>query len=201
MIFFDIDTQHDFMDADGALSVPGADEIRSNIERLLRAAGDQGIITVSSGDAHREDDPEFEVFPPHCIEGTRGAQRIFPDLPALPRREIPVNAAVDTAAALEPGNHYLVKKLTYDVFSNPWIESLQKTGALSNEDCMVFGVATDYCVRAAALGLLKAGARVTVVEDAIRGVAPDTTAQTLEDMRSAGIEFKTTDAVLQEVVS
>ena len=78
MIFFDIDTQHDFMDADGALSVPGADEIRSNIERLLRAAGDQGIITVSSGDAHREDDPEFEVFPPHCIEGTRGAQRIFP---------------------------------------------------------------------------------------------------------------------------
>ena len=49
MIFFDIDTQRDFMDADGALYVKGAEAIRGNIERLLRVAGERGILTISSG--------------------------------------------------------------------------------------------------------------------------------------------------------
>ena len=90
MIFFDIDTQRDFMDADGALYVKGAEAIRGNIERLLRVAGERGILTISSRCAHEPGDAEFAVFPPHCLEGTRGAERIFPDLPHLPLIEIPV---------------------------------------------------------------------------------------------------------------
>ena len=77
MIIFDIDTQHDFMHRDGALYVPGADEIRAQIERLLEAAGSSGVTTISSRCAHGPDDPEFEIFPPHCIDGTVGAERIF----------------------------------------------------------------------------------------------------------------------------
>src|SRR5205085_4568033 len=108
---------------------------------------------------HEPGDPEFAVFPPHCLEGTPGAERIFADLPTLPRCELPVDAQQETGVKLEAGRHYIVKKKVYDLFSNAWLESLRTSGAFTGQECMVFGVATDYCVRAAALGLAEAGAR------------------------------------------
>ena len=198
MIFFDVDTQRDFMDPDGALYVPQAELVRPNIERLLLGAGKAGITTVSSRCAHEEGDAEFEIFLPHCLEGTRGAERIFPGLPALPRLEIAAGAGADPAALLLPATHYLVKKKAFDLFSNRWLEGLRERGAFRGRICVVFGVATDYCVRACGLGLAAAGARVLLVEDAIRGVAPETTEKTLDEMRAAGIEFITTGRVLEQ---
>ncbi len=199
MIFFDVDTQRDFMDAEGALYVPGAETVCPNIERLLRAAGERKITTVSSGDAHEPDDPEFETFPPHCIDGERGAERVFADLPALPRHEIAVDAVADPQAGLQPASHYVIKKKVFDLFSNHWLEGLRRKGEFKDEQCVVFGVATDYCVRACALGLAEAGARVLLVEDAIRGVAEETTSHTIDEMRAAGVEFTTTDEVLKRL--
>lgn len=199
MIFFDIDTQHDFLDRDGALYVPDSESILGNLERLLTAAGEQRITTVSSRCAHRRDDAEFKIFPPHCVEGTRGAERVFAALPRLPRREIEVGALPEAKAELKPAIHYVIKKNTFDLFSNPWLEAMRAGRAFSREECVVFGVATDYCVRAAALGLAQAGARVLLVEDAVRGVAPDTTAKTIAEMRAAGVEFITTDEALKKI--
>src|SRR5262245_27579563 len=200
MIFFDIDTQRDFMDSSGALYVPDAEAIRPNIERLLRAAGERKVMTISTRCAHEPDDPEFEIFPPHCIDGTLGAARAFANLPALPRREIPVDAVADPRAPRQPATHYIVKKKVFDLFSNQWLEGMRRRGDFKGESCLVFGVATGYCVRACALGLAEAGARVLLVEDAIRGVAGDTTSQTIGEMRAAGVEFTTTDEVLKSPV-
>jgi nicotinamidase/pyrazinamidase len=199
MIFFDVDTQRDFMDSDGALYVPDAETIRPKIERLLRAAGERRITTVSSRCAHEANDPEFQIFPPHCIDGERGAERVFAELPALPRREIEVDAVADAQTRLEPANHYVVKKKVFDLFSNQWLEGLRRRGDFKGESCVVFGVATDYCVRACALGLAEAGARVLLVEDAIRGVTGETTSRTMDEMRAAGVEFTTTDEVLKRL--
>lgn len=199
MIFFDVDTQRDFMDSDGALYVPGAETIRPNIERLLRAASERKITTVSSRCAHEAGDPEFQIFPPHCLDGERGAERIFAKLPALPRQEIAVDAVADSQAGLQPANHYVVKKKVFDLFSNQWLEGLRQRGDFKGESCVVFGVATDYCVRACALGLARAGAHVLLVEDAIRGVAEETTSRTMDEMRAAGVEFTTTDEVLKRL--
>jgi nicotinamidase/pyrazinamidase len=199
MIFFDVDTQHDFMDRDGALYVPDAETIRPNIERLLRAASERKITTISSRCAHVPNDPEFAIFPPHCIDGTRGAERIFTDLPELPRQEIAADAAADAQVQLRPASHYIVKKRAFDLFSNQWLEGLRERGDFKGEQCVIFGVATDYCVRACALGLAGVGAHVLVVEDAIRGVAPDTTSRTIDEMRAAGVEFTTTDEVLKRL--
>lgn len=200
MIFFDIDTQHDFMDATGALAVPDAEAIKPQIERLLRAASQQRLATISSCCAHEPGDAEFEIFPPHCLEGTPGAERIFAALPALPRTEVAVDAMPDAAAKIEAGHHYVVKKKVYDLFSNAWLNELRVRGVFADQPCGVFGVATDYCVRAAALGLAESGAHVLLVEDAIRGVAPDTTAQTIAEMHAAGVVFTTTDEMLKRLV-
>lgn len=199
MIFFDVDTQHDFMDRDGALYVPDAEAIKPHIEQLLRAASRGRITTVSSRCAHSPGDPEFAVFPPHCLDGTRGAERIFPDLPALPRREVAVDAPPDPQAQLATATHYIVKKKVYDLFSNVWLNDLRARGLFKDQACVVFGVATDYCVRACGLGLAEAGAKVLLVEDAIRGVAAESMVQTLAEFRAAGVAFTTTEEVLKRL--
>lgn len=199
MIFFDIDTQRDFMDSDGALYVPEAETIKPNLERLLRTASAHGITTISSRCAHEQDDDEFEIFPPHCIDGTRGARRVFAELPELPRVEIAADAVPDPLTEIERGRHYIVKKKAFDLFSNAWLEDQRGRWKFLDQTCVVFGVATDYCVRACGLGLAEAEAHVLLVEDAIRGVTAESTARTLAELRHAGVEFTTTDEVLKQL--
>lgn len=205
MIFFDIDTQVDFLEPDGALYVPEGVTLHGAIGRLLGAARTHRVTTISSRCAHEPGDPEFTQFPPHCLEGTRGAQRIFEELPGLPRHEIPVDATPAgepvERSHIEPGHHYVVRKKAFDLFSNRWLDGMRQQGAFRGETCVVFGVATDYCVRACVLGLVSAGAKVRVVQDAIGGVAEESTAQTLAEWERAGVSWTTTEEVLMELAS
>src|SRR5690349_8782502 len=71
-VFFDIDTQIDFMYPAGALYVPGAERITPAVASLNRHAAASGIMVVSTMCAHAEDDAEFRDWPPHCVIGTTG---------------------------------------------------------------------------------------------------------------------------------
>ena len=71
-VYFDIDTQIDFMYPAGALYVPGAERIVPTIATLNRHAASNGIVVVSDMCAHGEDDVEFCDWPPHCVVGTTG---------------------------------------------------------------------------------------------------------------------------------
>jgi nicotinamidase/pyrazinamidase len=64
---------------------------------------------------------------------------------------------------------------------------LQKTGI---KELIVYGIATDYCVKATAIDAVAAGYKVTVIEGLSKGVAPDTTAKALEEMKAKGIIIK-----------
>src|SRR3954451_17872647 len=76
-VFFDIDTQLDFMLPAGALYVPGAEHMLPAIARLNQFAGTHGIPLISTTDAHAENDPEFRTYPPHCVGGTIGQTKPF----------------------------------------------------------------------------------------------------------------------------
>jgi nicotinamidase/pyrazinamidase len=194
--FFEIDAQRDFMDETGALYVPDAEAIKPRIRRLLLAAGEHRITTFSSRCAHQPGDQEFEIFPPHCLEGSVGAKRIFENLPGLPRLEIPVGAPPDQRLPAVEGLHYLISKNVFDIFSNPWLDGVRKSGWFADKTCIVFGVATDYCVKACGNGLVEAGATTLFVEDAIRGVAAETTAQTLAEAVAAGVALISTERAI-----
>lgn len=196
-IFVDVDTQVDFIDPAGALYVPGSQDIAPNIRRLLEHAGAKGITTISPMCAHVPGDPEFQQFPPHCIEGSPGQRRYFDELPRLPRRVWEADVSVRAEdLQLEPGYHYIVKKRTFPMFANPWLQALRERGIFRGLSCTVFGVATDVCVRADALDLCKAGAHVELVRDAIAGITPENTARAIEEMTAAGARLVTTDEVL-----
>ena len=171
-VFVDIDTQYDFISRDGALSVPGAEEIRGNLETLTDYAVNNGIKIVASADAHVPDDKEFEVFPPHCVQNTPGQKKIEETTTAA--TVVLKNDASETARAnqIEDADQILLEKQTYDVFTNPSAPGIFEAAA--GDEYIVYGVATDYCVKAAAVGLLERGYNVTVVKDAIAAVTEQT---------------------------
>lgn len=193
--FFDVDTQHDFMSPRGALYVPGARMIAGRVRQLVAFAAKHGLRLFASTDAHAPDNPELKTFPPHCMLGTRGQQKIRGTL--LPDRAVvairPRLSPRRIAAALQH-QQVIIEKQTYDVFDNPNTALLlQASGA---RRFVVFGVATDYCVLAAVLGLLRRGYKVSVVSDAIRAVDPEGGARAIAAMRKAGARFVTTSAVI-----
>jgi nicotinamidase/pyrazinamidase len=149
-VFVDVDTQIDFLFPAGALYVPGAERLLPAIARLNHFAAAQGIPLISTADAHSEDDPEFRQWPPHCVAGTTGQLKPGETLVA---------------------NQIIVEKQALDVFSNPdFAGLLQRLGA---DRYVVYGVATDYCVRCAVSGLLATGKVVALVTDAIAAVNPE----------------------------
>ena len=76
VIFWDVDTQADFMLPGGKLYVPGAEKLIPNLKRLTDAARQGRVFILGDRDAHTENDPEFERFPAHCVQGTPGANII-----------------------------------------------------------------------------------------------------------------------------
>ncbi len=196
-ILFDIDTQVDFVDPAGALYVPGSDAISGNIRRLLEYATERHVTTISPMCAHVVDDPEFQQFPPHCVEGSPGQRRYFEELPKLPRHVWEPEAKVAASdLRLEAGHHYVVKKRTFPMLSNPWVKALAESGRFRDIDAVAFGVATDVCVRVDVLDLRRAGAHVRLVRDAIAGIKTDDTARALEEMTAAGARLVTTDEIV-----
>src|SRR6202522_4878578 len=73
VVFWEVDTQADFMLPGGKLYVPGAERLLPNIRKLTDAAREERVFLVSHGCYHSKDDPEFQTFPAHCMKGTEGS--------------------------------------------------------------------------------------------------------------------------------
>ena len=154
LVFVDVDTQRDFLDPDGALFIAGSEAIRPHLARLTAFARDRAIPILATACAHEDDDPEFAVFPPHCRLGTPGQDRI----PETEWASGPVLGPEDDApTTIAP--HLTIQKRAYDVFSNPAFESVVALHDRDGTTFVVYGVATDYCVRCAVDGLLERGRR------------------------------------------
>jgi nicotinamidase/pyrazinamidase len=180
-VFFDVDTQWDFLVPSGALAVPGAARLVPVLARLNQWAGQHGIPVVSTMDAHDENDAEFRVWPAHCVAGTFGQQK--PAGTLLEGRAVlssAPGARVDAGAARQ----VLVEKQQLDCFTNANLAAL--LGDLGAGRYVVYGVVTEYCVKCAAFGLLKTGARVELVTDAIQTLDADAGARTLAEFTAAG---------------
>ncbi len=189
LLFVDVDTQEDFVAADGRLSVPGADGLRENFTRLTQFAAENGIPILSSADAHTPDDPEFSGFPPHCIAGSDGARKV-PG--TILEDAITIPPDTPTVPSEQPAQ-VILQKTTFSLFSNPAAEAY--LDRFKPDRCVVYGVATDYCVRQAVEGLRKRGFDVTVVTDAIAGVTTEGSDRSLKMMADSGVNFATTGQI------
>jgi nicotinamidase/pyrazinamidase len=201
-VLWDVDTQVDFMLPHGKLYVPGAEETIPAMEQLLRAAREAGIVHVASADDHELSDPEIALdgadfsntFPPHCLRGTRGAEKI-PETKQedpLPLAHVPFPPGL-VPGLLDGRREVLLLKKNFNVFTNPNADPL--LDVLDPDEIVVFGVATDVCDDAAIRGFLRRGRRVVFVEDAARGLDEERTAASVAFWREHGVVFSTADEV------
>jgi len=196
-IFWEVDCQADFMLPGGKLYVPGAEKLLPNIKRLTDAAREGRVFLVSHGCFHTPNDPEFKVFPPHCVKGTAGAE-LVPE--ALTERvaRVPNDPDAKLPEDLSRYQQILLEKQTLNIFESRHADALvQRLG--TNPEFVVFGVVTEYCVSFAVQGLRQRGRRVAVVRDATETLKPEDGATALAEFERLGARLTTTDQALRDL--
>ncbi len=164
--FLDIDTQIDFVVPAGALYTPGAEAVVPLVGQLNRYAEKHNIPLISTMCAHGENAAEFAQWGSHCVVGTFGQQK--------PAETLLTDKAKQT----------IVEKDELDVFSNhEFVPLLEK---LSIDECYVYGVLTEFCVRCAVMGLLKTCRKVWLVTDAIAHYNQAAGEQVIQEFTGAG---------------
>jgi nicotinamidase/pyrazinamidase len=180
IVFVDVDSQLDFLYPAGALYVPGAERVVPNIARLNRHASGNGIPVISTVDAHTETDPEFKIWPHHCVAGTTGQRKAESTL--LERRIVVPNC--DCPLNVAGVQQIIIEKQNVDVFT---AANLQRSlDLLAADRCIVYGVVTEICVLFAARGLLKTGRQVVVVTDAVETLNAADGARALDEIVAGG---------------
>jgi nicotinamidase/pyrazinamidase len=193
-IFWDVDTQVDFMLAGGRLYVPQAETIIPNLKQLVEFARAQRILIVSSTDAHQPSDEEFQQWPPHCLVDTPGQKKIAETL-AERRFVVPNLPGASLPFTFDGYEQVVIEKQKLDVFTNPNIETV--LSILGKRPVVLFGVVTEYCVACAARGLLERGYAVQIVTDAVKTLNEPTGQATVESLVAGGAVLTDTHSVLE----
>ncbi len=217
-VFVDVDVQNDFCEPSGALYVQGSPN--DTYRALTRFAVGAGIPILGSVDSHAWDAWEFASsetrgpngekpgFPDHCVKGTAGWLKVAGTLPprfrfvpnvATQVGGAPTDSIVDELVRGATQGVYFEKEV-YSLFANPVAERfvaelVRRAGGAP--ELFVYGVATDYCVKAAALGLAQRGYRVTLLGDAVAGITPEGTRAALDELRAAGVRVSTAAEILR----
>ena len=191
-----VDMQGDFTTyKNGSLAVAGTDQaFVEKVEKTTLVLKEKGYPVFATQDWHPPEHVSFYtnhagkkpfeaiqlegrtqvLWPPHCVQNTANAEVLLDN-----------NMFI---AVVRKG-----KDKRYDSYSGFQDDGGAKTEMnqiLKNNDIqelIVYGIATDYCVKATAIDAVDAGYKVTVVEGLSKGVAPDTTAKALEEMKAKGI--------------
>ena len=197
IILWEVDPQADFMLPEGKLYVPGAEKLLPNIRRLTDAARQGRVFLVSHGCFHTPDDPEFKIFPPHCVQGTAGSDFVPEGLTDKVVRT-PNDAHAKLPSDLSAYQQILLEKQTLNIFESLHADAL--VHRLGNRaEFLVFGVVTEYCVGFAAKGLLQRGRRVAVVRDAIATLKPEDGDKTIAELQQLGARIITVDGALSAI--
>jgi nicotinamidase/pyrazinamidase len=174
-----VDVQNDFCEG-GSLAVEGGADVARGITALLEAHDYDHVVAtkdyhIDPGD-HFSDNPDYrDSWPPHCVVGTDGAE---------------FHPAFDPGAveATFHKGHYSAAYSGFegtDAAGTTLADWLRERGV---DTVDVVGIATDYCVKATAADAAAAGFTTRVLLDLTAGVAPTSTAEAVDALRTAGVE-------------
>jgi nicotinamidase/pyrazinamidase len=178
-----VDVQNDFCEG-GSLAVAGGAAVARGISEHLAEGGDHPYAhVVATKDfhvdpgSHFSDHPDYaDSWPAHCVAGTPGAD-FHPDLDTSAVEAVFFKGAHAAAYSGFEGA---------DEAGTPLADWLRLRDV---DEVDVVGIATDYCVRATAADAVRAGFATRVLLDLTAGVAAESTAKAIEDLRSAEVEL------------
>ncbi|MGQ1910236.1 cysteine hydrolase family protein [Marinifilum sp. RC60d5] len=175
ILFWNVDTQIDFMRSQGKLYAIGAEEIETNLKQLTNFAKENNIRVVNTADYHfadsqeLSDKPDFvNTFPEHCMANTNGADFIAATKPSeYAEAHWNKTYSKNEISNIISNRNIVIRKDAFDVFEgNLNTENILQ--ALNSNKVFVYGVTTNVCVDCAAIGLAKRNYEVYVIEDAIK---------------------------------
>lgn len=207
-LFWNVDTQKDFMLPNGKLYIKGAEIIIPELEKLTKLAEKYKIKVVNTGDYHTinskelSDKPNFKTtFPEHCIAGTEGAGFIDEVNVKNFKDNYYISNWKDKSINLIKigrARNIIIYKDAFNVF-----EGNKQTGAiltiLEPEIVVVYGVASNVCVDYAVMGIIERGRKVIVVEDAIKELPNSAINDTYVHWISKGAIITTTKDIVDMV--
>lgn len=174
-----VDMMKDFIEPDGAMPLPGSEDLVPRIERLVDAARSAGAAVVWAKARYPADDALFQKRVPHCIQGTRGAE---------------------LADGLEPRDRdYVVHKRRYSAFYATDLDLWLREHRIKR--IVLCGLATNICVRSTAHDGFFHGYQVDVVEDACMATGPREQESTLYDIQTHFGEVRNLAGVVAEVIA
>lgn len=190
------DVQGDFTKfRNGSLAVEGTDEVYIKaIEentRKLKAAGypiyatqDWHPANHASFFTNHKEKKAFDViklhgkdqvlWPPHCVQNTPGSEILLDKKLFKAVIKKGMDPQYDSYSGFQ--DHRGKKTEMDNILKKDRIEKV-----------VVYGIATDYCVRATALDAVDAGYTVVLIKNLCRGVAPDTSQKAIDEMKAKGI--------------
>jgi nicotinamidase/pyrazinamidase len=195
-LFYDVDTQRDFILPGGRLYVPGTEAIIPALAEITSLARKNEIRIVCSMDRHFSGDPELKrnggKYDDHCMDGTDGQKKIDETAPQnplyIPNRPL---GRDEIEAAIDHQGEIVFEKQDFDVFvGNQHARTILRMLLQPYADIIVYGVFTEVCVHHAVMGLVGLGPQVHVVADAIADIG-ENGESIREKWRAAGIDFIT----------
>lgn len=189
------DIQGDFTEwKEGSLAVPnsGHDYVKK-AEEATQILHDAGFPIFGVQDWHPGDHISFYtnhpdkkpletieidgrtqvLWPPHCVQGTENARILVDNNLFLAVVQKGRDKQYDSYSAFQDDGGHKTE-----------MEAILRYNEI--EKIVLYGIATDYCVRATVVDAIQAGFQVMVIEELCRGVAPDTSEQALKEMKGAG---------------
>jgi nicotinamidase/pyrazinamidase len=206
-IFWDVDTQFDFMKPEGALYVPGTQDIIDKVSEVRRFALENGFSILADVDWHSLDNPEISeqpnletTFPPHCMAGTRGAERVgyLGEVPIDYVDIDEVHPAKLRRLVHKDQFHIVIRKQSLNVFDNPNTHKL--VDLVGPEHVVVFGVALDCCVYYVLSELSKhRGVRLSLLKDGTKGLGTRPDEEVYDQLRRRGVEITTFEEIRDQL--
>jgi nicotinamidase/pyrazinamidase len=196
MLFWDVDTQYDFIVPDGKLYTKGAEEIIPVVSDLRALAIDNGCSIIASMDWHDPNNPEISdqpdfkrTFPAHCIADTPGAQRVgyLGHLP-IDVVDLELRNPGELAELVQKEQfHIAIHKEAISVFSNPNTVNLIESA--SPGTIIVFGAILEFCVQDTLRGLARfPNIQLVLLKDATVTLDPGAEPRILAELQRMGIE-------------
>lgn len=177
-IFYDIDTQRDFLLPDGKYHVPGAETIVPKLKALTDLAHEQKVRVVCALDRHVPGDPMLQssggTIPDHCISGTPGEKKIDETAPVNPLfLENKEYTSEEIHTVLDHAGEIVFQRQQFDrLANNAHVRAILRLVLQPFADIVIYGVYVELCADREIAALAGLGPKLHLVKDAIafRGI-------------------------------
>jgi nicotinamidase-related amidase len=172
-IFYDINTQRDFILHDGKFHIEGAEKIVPVWQAITEFARENKVRVVCSVDCHVPGDPQLKSwggpYPDHCMAGTPGQQKIDETAPLNPlmleNREY---TPAEIQKVLDHDGEIVFRRQQFEKLAdNAHLSAILRLILHPYKDIVMYGVYTEECVQREISALIGVGPKLHIISDAV----------------------------------